>query len=98
MGNFIAFLESIAHTFGLTVVGFILVSSFWIYHHEFIKINSLNMPFLWINIFYLACISFIPFSSSLMGIYSRFFLSDMSIWIKYICDNPILFNYVSVCI
>ena len=35
------------------------------------------MPYLWINIFYLACISFIPFSSSLMGIYSKFLFADM---------------------
>ena len=76
-GQFLAFLESIALNFGLTVVAFILVGSFWIYHHEFIKVNSLNLPYLWINIFYLACISFIPFSSSLMGIYSRFLFADM---------------------
>ena len=76
-GQFLAFLESIAHNFALTVVAFILVGSFWIYHHEFIKVNSLNMPYLWINIFYLACISFIPFSSSLMGIYSKFLFADM---------------------
>ena len=76
-GQFLAFLESIALNFGLTVVAFILVGSFWIYHHEFIKVNSLNMPYLWINIFYLACISFIPFSSSLMGIYSKFLFADM---------------------
>ena len=31
-GQFITFLNSIAHSFGLTIVSFILVSSFWIYH------------------------------------------------------------------
>ena len=36
-GQFITFLNSIAHSFGLTIVSFILVSSFWIYHHEFIN-------------------------------------------------------------
>ena len=40
-GQFLTFLQSIAHTFGLTIVSLVLVSSFWVYHHEFIKINSL---------------------------------------------------------
>ena len=76
-GQFITFLNSIAHSFGLTIVSFILVSSFWIYHHEFIKINSLNMPFLWINILFLACISCIPFTTSIIGSYSMFFISNV---------------------
>lgn len=75
--QFITFLNSIAHSFGLTIVSFILVSSFWIYHHEFIKINSLNMPFLWINILFLACISCIPFTTSIIGYYSMFFISNV---------------------
>ena len=44
--DFMTFLQSNAHAFGLTIVSFILVSSFCIYHHEFIKVNSLNMPYL----------------------------------------------------
>lgn len=76
-GDFIGFLHSIAPTFGITIVSFVLVSSFWIYHHEFIKIKNLNLPYLWINIFYLACISFIPFSTSIIGAYSHFFLSEV---------------------
>ena len=75
--DFLSFIQSNAHTFGLTFVSFILVSSFWIYHHEFIKINTLNMPFLWINMLFLACISFIPFTTSMIGIYSEFFLSEI---------------------
>lgn len=76
-GDFIAFLQSIDHGFGVTVVSFILVSTFWVYHHEFIKINSLNMPYLWINILYLGCISFIPFSTSIIGTYSLFFFAEI---------------------
>ena len=76
-GDFIAFLQSISRSFGLTIVSFILVSSFWVYHHEFIRINSLNVPYLWINMLFLACISFIPFTTSMVGIYSKFFLADV---------------------
>ncbi len=76
-GAFLSFLESIAHHFGFTIVSFILVSSFWVYHHEFIKINSLNMQYLLINMLFLACISIIPFTTSMIGLYSKFFLAEL---------------------
>ncbi|MBR1609982.1 MAG: DUF1211 domain-containing protein [Methanobrevibacter sp.] len=74
--DFISFIATLAPTIGVTIVSFILISSFWIYHHEFIKVNNLNIPYLWLNIFFLICISFIPFSTSLIGNYSHFFLSE----------------------
>ena len=86
-GQFIAFLQSVAHTFGLTIVSFILVSCFWVYHHEFIKINSLNMPYLWFNMFFLACISVIPFSTSMIGAYSKFFLAELLFGINIFLTN-----------
>lgn len=76
-GDFLLFVESLAPTIGITLVSFVLLSSFWIYHHEFIKINNLNIPYLWLNIFYLACISFIPFTTSIIGNYSHFFLAEV---------------------
>ena len=53
------------------------ISSFWIYHHEFLKINSLNMLHLWIHMFLLACISVTPFTTSIMGNYSQFFIAEV---------------------
>ena len=47
--DLMTFLQANSHTFGLTIVSFILVSSFWVYHHEFLKINSLNMLHLWMH-------------------------------------------------
>lgn len=75
--DFVSFLQSITPTIGITLVSFILVSSFWLYHHEFIKITNFNIPFLWFNIFFLASISFIPFSTSVVGNYSQFFLANV---------------------
>lgn len=75
--DFLSFLQSITPTIGITLVSFILVSSFWLYHHEFIKITNFNIPFLWFNIFFLASISFIPFSTSVVGNYSQFFLANV---------------------
>lgn len=74
--DYISFMSALAPTIGVTIVSFVLIASFWIYHHEFIKVKTLNMPYLWINIMFLICISFIPFTTSLIGNYSHFFLSE----------------------
>lgn len=74
--DFISFISSLAPTIGVTIVSFVLIGSFWIYHHEFIKLKSLNIPYLWLNILFLICISFMPFTTSLIGNYSHFFLSE----------------------
>ena len=74
--DFIGFISTLTPTIGVTIVSFVLISSFWIYHHEFIKIKRFNIPYLWINILFLICISLIPFTTSLIGHYSHFFLSE----------------------
>lgn len=75
--DFSNFIISIGPTIGITIVSFIFISSFWIYHHEFIKIKNLNILYLWINIFFLGSISFIPFTTTIIGTYSEYFLSEM---------------------
>ena len=75
--GFINFIGSIGPIAGVIIVSFIVLASFWIYHHEFMKIKSLNMPYLWLNIFYLACICFIPFTTTVIGNYSHFFLANV---------------------
>ncbi|AWX32595.1 TMEM175 family protein [Methanosphaera sp. BMS] len=75
--DFSAFIGSMLPKLGVIIVSFILLASFWIYHHQFIKIKSLNMPFLWLNILFLACLSFVPFTTTLIGTYSKFFLATL---------------------
>lgn len=72
-----AFILSMLPKIGVTLVSFILLGSFWIYHHQFIKLKTLNMPFLWLNIIFLACISFIPFTTSMIGEYTKFYLDNI---------------------
>ena len=74
--SFLTFIYKSAPNVGITIISFVLISSFWIYHHEFIKVKRLNIPYLWLNILFLICISFIPFTTSLIGQYSHFFLSE----------------------
>lgn len=75
--SFITFLSQLAPTMGVTIVSFIIIASLWVYHHEFIRLNKFNFLYLWINIFFLLSVSFIPFTTSLIGNYSHFFLSEI---------------------
>ncbi len=68
-------IESLVPTAGITVISFILISSFWICHHNFFKLKTLNVTYLWLNVFFLIFVSFIPFSTSLIGTYSDYFLA-----------------------
>ncbi len=85
--SFISFILALLPRIGVTIISFVLISSFWIYHHEFIKLKSLNIPYLWINIFFLISISFIPFTTSLIGNYSHFFLSEVIFGIDILLTN-----------
>ena len=95
-GDFLAFIQSSIPSIGVTLVSFILIASFWIYHHEFIKINGLDIPYLWFNILFLACISFIPFTTSIIGSYSQFFIANvlfgLNIFLTLLCFT-LMFYY-----
>lgn len=69
--------ETLIPNVGITIISFILLASFWIYHHQFFKLKTINLPYLWVNVFFLIIISFIPFTTSLIGTYSNYILSAM---------------------
>ena len=75
--TFVSSLSAMLPNVGIILVSFILLASFWVYHHEFLKIKKLNVPYLWLNILFLASISFIPFGTYLVGNYSQFFLANV---------------------
>jgi uncharacterized membrane protein len=51
-------------------LSFIVLGFFWIYHHDqFYYIKKANRVFVWISIFHLMFIAFIPFSTALLGEY-----------------------------
>jgi len=43
--SFLSFLTELLPNIGVVIVSFVLVSTFWIYHHEFLKIKTLNFLF-----------------------------------------------------
>jgi uncharacterized membrane protein len=51
-------------------ISFVMLGVYWIGHHnQYHYILSTDRPFLWINIFFLFCVSLLPFSAGLLGQY-----------------------------
>src|SRR5512147_806749 len=51
-------------------VSFIILGMVWIGHHtQFHFIRRVNRPLLYINIFYLLCVAFVPFATALLARY-----------------------------
>jgi uncharacterized membrane protein len=64
--------------FGAVLLGFITLGFSWIGHHnQYLAIIRTDRPFLWINIAFLGSISFMPFSSALLGSYP---FDPIAIW------------------
>jgi TMEM175 potassium channel family protein len=52
------------------VISFVVLGVYWIGHHnQFAYIRRADRLFLWINILFLMCVAFIPFSAALLGQY-----------------------------
>jgi uncharacterized membrane protein len=50
------------------VISFLVIGVFWISHHRLFRlIRRYNTALIWLNILLLLCISFLPFSSELLG-------------------------------
>ncbi len=59
-------------------LSFILLSIFWIVHHQqFHFIKRTDRGYLWINIFFLMFVALMPFSTSLVGDYSNDWMAEL---------------------
>jgi len=72
--------------FATYVLSFLLVALYWTFHHRMLNlVTHIDTPFLWMNIWYLLMIAFIPFSAMLFGTYPNetvsfvFYVSSMII-------------------
>jgi TMEM175 potassium channel family protein len=81
------------------LLSFLLVAIYWAVHHRMLDlIIHVDNRFIWINIFYLLMVSFIPFPSALMGTYPDeaftmvFYLCSM---IAVGCFSMLLWWYAS---
>ena len=93
-GSYVAldhFLISIIPQLGLYVISFVLLSSFWVQHHVFIRVKKVTVPFLWLNIAYLLVIVLIPFTTSIVGSYSQFFDAELTFGVNIFLSLLIFF-------
>ncbi len=52
------------------IMSFIIIGLYWVSHHNSMQVvKKTDRGFLWLNILFLLCVSFIPFPTSLVGRY-----------------------------
>lgn len=77
--------------FSSYIISFLLVAIYWTFHHRLMNLLvRIDTRFLWMNIYYLLVICFIPFPAALFGAYNH----DAFSFIFYVCCM-ILVNVVS---
>jgi uncharacterized membrane protein len=59
------------------ILSFVLLAVFWMTHHIFFIIKRTNTTLLWINILWLMSIAIVPFSTSMIGKYGQFQLTQL---------------------
>lgn len=53
------------------VITFFMIGIYWIGHHSILRhVRCYDRTFLWINLLFLMCVSFLPFPTSVIGAYS----------------------------
>lgn len=75
--SLLIFFKSSINQFTTILISFIILGEYWIEHHHFMKLKRTNVPFLWLNIFYLLFIMFIPFTTSVICRYEYFTVSEV---------------------
>jgi len=64
------------------IISFLLVAVYWTFHHRMMNLMvRIDTHFLWMNIYYLLTISFIPFPSALFGSYPH----ERFSFVFYVC-------------
>lgn len=52
------------------IISFLVIGNYWIVHHRlFSHIRKFDIPLVWLNIFLLMAVSFLPFPTDLLGSY-----------------------------
>jgi len=63
-------LESLFPNVVSYVISFVVIGTYWVGHHAvFHFVKRTNRPLLWLNMLFLLCVGFIPFSTALIGRY-----------------------------
>ena len=74
---FTQYVVSILPQIFIYIVSFFLLAVFWMNHHIFFFLKSTDITLRWINIIWLMAIAIVPFSTSVVGKYGQFQLSQI---------------------
>jgi uncharacterized membrane protein len=66
--DLISYLAQLEHSFAMYAISFIVLGIFWIGHHVlFHFVRHMDRRLLWLNLVFLLLITFVPFSTDLLG-------------------------------
>jgi uncharacterized membrane protein len=64
----VAYLGTLEHSFAMYAISFVVLAIFWIAHHIlFHYVRHVDRRLLWMNMAFLLLVTFVPFSTDLMG-------------------------------
>ena len=67
-GNLFGYLAALEHSFAMYVISFVVLAIFWIAHHIlFHYVRHVDRRLLWMNLAFLLLVTFVPFSTDLLG-------------------------------
>jgi len=66
--DLVAYLLALEHSFAMYVISFFVLAIFWISHHlMFHFVRHVDRRLLWLNVAFLLLVTFVPFSTDLLG-------------------------------
>ena len=82
--NLLDHLVALEHSFAMYVISFIVLAIFWIAHHLlFHFVRHVDRRLLWINMLFLLLVTFVPFSTDLLGLGAL-----LALQVRYLASRP----------
>ncbi len=67
-GELVGYLLTLEHSFAMYAISFLVLAIFWIAHHVlFHFVRHVDRRLLWLNVTFLLLVTFVPFSTDLLG-------------------------------
>ena len=75
MSDLVDRLRALEHSFAMYAISFFVLAIFWIAHHLlFHFVHHVDRRLIWLNIAFLLLITFVPFSTNLLGVHGHLML------------------------
>jgi uncharacterized membrane protein len=87
----VAYLATLEHSFAMYAISFVVLAIFWIGHHIlFHYVRHVDRRLLWINMAFLLLVTFVPFSTDLLGDHGHLMLPVVVYGINLIALGALL--------